>query len=126
MVLVVAWAGLFAAGCSVPASPSTPAASIETMSPDWESRFALDWKVGPDGGAARKITGHLTNNYGQTVRVRLLVRALDASGAVIFRRVEQSFSAVPPFERDSFEFSKVPVADRYVVTVYSYENASRS
>jgi hypothetical protein len=99
-------------------------ASVDTMSPGWESRFRLDWKVTADRQELRKIAGYLHNDYGQTVRVRLLVKGLDASGAVVFRRVEQTFSALPPFERDFFEFDRLPAADRYVV--YSYEPASRA
>jgi hypothetical protein len=57
------------------------------------------------------------------------VRHRDASGGTrktAVLPIEQTFSAVPPFERDYFEFDELPVADRYGVTVYSYEKASQS
>jgi hypothetical protein len=98
--------------------------SVDTMAPGWEKRFALDWKVTSDSPQTRKLTGYLYNNYGQTVRVRLLVKGLDPSGTVVFRRVEQTFGSVPPFERNYFELDRVPAADRYVVTVYSYEKSA--
>jgi hypothetical protein len=125
-IVTLSFAGLLTAGCSSFTNMTSPYASIDTMSPGWEQRFKLDWKVASESGEARKVTGHLYNDYGQTVRVRLLIRAFDASGAVIYRRVELTTSSVSPFERDYFEFDKLPAADRYVVTVYSYEKAARS
>jgi hypothetical protein len=125
--LIVMSLALFAAACTSGLTGSDrpgPFDSVDTMSPGWENRFALDWKVTSDGPETRKVTGYLYNKYGQTARVRLLVKGLDASGAVVFRRIEQTFGAVPPFERNYFVLDKIPAADRYVVTVYSYEKSA--
>jgi hypothetical protein len=117
-LVVLAVAGILGSGCASSAGLSAP---VDTVSPGWESRFKLEWKVTPDSETTRKVTGYLYNQYGETYRIRLLVKALDASGAVVSRRVQQAFGGVSPFERDYFEFDKLPVAERYTVSVYSYD-----
>jgi hypothetical protein len=127
-LIMLSLASLFAAACTSGVTgigKPGPFDSVDTMAPGWENRFALEWKVvTSDSPETRKLTGYLYNNYGQTVRVRLLVKGLDSSGAVVFRRVDQTLGTVPPFERNYFELDKIPAADRYVVTVYSYEKSA--
>jgi hypothetical protein len=93
---------------------------VITMSPGWESRFNVDFAVTPESGATRRITGYLENRYGDAFTVRLAATGLDASGAIVWQRVQQQFGEVPPFERDYFEFNALPAAEQYAVTVYSY------
>jgi hypothetical protein len=105
---------------------SNAAPSADTMSPGWESRFKMEWNVTPDGEQTRKMTGHFDNNYGQTFRAYLLVKGTDGSGAVVFRRVQPQLGVLSPLGREHFDIDKLPAAERYAVTVYSYEEAGRN
>jgi hypothetical protein len=108
--------GAALSGCARVMAGNPP---VITMSPGWESRFTVDFRVEPDG-TTRRIKGYLQNQYGDAFTVRLAANGLDSSGAIIWQRVQQQFGEVPPFERDYFEFDGLPAAEQYVVTVYSY------
>jgi hypothetical protein len=98
-----------------------PAAVSDTLSPGWESRFRLQWDVRPERGQMRRIEGYVQNERGSRFAVRLQLLALDASGAVVWRSIQQLPGEVPAFGRDSFEFRDVPVAEQYRVTVFSFD-----
>jgi hypothetical protein len=117
VALVVVLVGAALAGCATTAGPSP---TYITMSPGWESRFSLDWRVEPESGSTQRIRGYLVNQYGDAFTVQLAAHGLDASGAIQWQRVQRMFGTVPPFERDFFEFDGLPTADQYLVTVYSY------
>jgi hypothetical protein len=110
-------AGTVLAGCAAMTRRSPP---VITMSPGWESRFTVDWRVEPESGATRRIKGFLNNQYGDAFTVQVAAHGLDASGGIVWQRVQRMFGTVPPFERDYFEFAGLPAADQYLVTVYSY------
>jgi len=62
------------------------------------------------------------NTYGEPAgKVQLLAQALDANGNVVAQRIEWVPGVVPGFGRVYFEVSKMPKADAYRVTVWSYE-----
>jgi hypothetical protein len=122
--------GLFGAGCAgmSGAAPSTAAdtispasAPVETMTPGWQAKVTLHWRVIPEGDQTRRVRGYVQNDSPNRYRVRILVNSLDASGAVTGRRVQQMFGELPPFERDFFDVSGLPAADRYEVGVYTLE-----
>jgi hypothetical protein len=93
---------------------------VITMSPGWESKFSVEFSVNPESGATRRITGYLQSHYGDTFSIRLAAMGLDASGGIVWQRVQQQFGELPPFEGDVFEFNGLPAAEQYTVTVYSY------
>src|SRR6266496_2091847 len=104
-------APLLLSGCASMMAGNPP---VITMSPGWESRFKLDWKVEPESGPNRRITGYLQNEYGDAFTVRLAAHGLDSAGGIVWQRVQQQFGEVPPFERDFFEFDGLPAAERYM------------
>jgi hypothetical protein len=107
-------------GC---ASTGTPggAPPVETMSPGWQSRVSLHWRVVEESAGTRRVTGYVQNHSPNLYRVRLLVKSLDASGAVVGRRVQSLFGELPPFERDFFDVAALPAADHYEVSVYTLD-----
>ena len=108
-------------GCAT--SETTPSASVTTLMPDTERWFKLSWEAAPEKNAdQRRLRGYVENTYGEAAaRVQLLAQALDSSGAVVGQRVEWLSGVVPGFGRAYFEIQKMPKADHYRVTVWSYE-----
>jgi len=112
---------VMAAGCAT--VETTPSASVTTLMPDSERWFKLSWQAVPEkNGDQRRLRGYVVNTYGEAAaRVQLLAQALDSSGAVVGQRVEWLPGVVPGFGRAYFEVPKMPKADHYRVTVWSYE-----
>ena len=112
---------VMAAGCAT--VETTPSASVTTLMPDSERWFKLSWQAVPEkNGDQRRLRGYVVNTYGEAAaRVQLLAQALDSSGAVVGQRVEWLPGVVPGFGRAYFEIPKMPKADHYRVTVWSYE-----
>jgi len=107
------------AGCATPAT--TPSALVTTLMPDTERWFVLSWQASGEGDR-RLLSGVIQNSYGEAAaHVRLLVQSLDASGGVVSQRIEWLPGTVPGFGRVSFQVVRVPAAEQYRVTVWSYE-----
>jgi hypothetical protein len=127
---VLAVLGLFGSGCAgmsgTAASTATDTSSagqapVETMSPGWQSKVTLHWRVVTEGDRTQRVRGYIQNESPERYRVRIIVKSLDASGAVTGRRVQQMFGELQPFERDFFDVTGLPAADRYEVGVYTLE-----
>ena len=117
--VVQAVAMLLLAGCA--ALDVGPSAERTTLDPGWPTWFRLDWAVEPESKGARRITGYVHNDYGESAsEVLLLTQALDASGAVVHQRIEWVMGKVPPLSRTWFEVRNLPPADRYRVTVWRF------
>lgn len=111
-VLVVA---LFAAGCVSTAGPLQP------LTLGWERYFTVDWEQDQRNGAPL-IRGRIVNAWGfPATNVRLLVDAVDASGAVMKQGVVWLGTEVNPGASARFE---IPVTERgatYRVRVFSFD-----
>ena len=115
----LALAALALAGCAT--AETTPSASNTTLMPDAERWFKLSWEASGEG-PHRRLDGRLHNGYGEAAaQVRLLVQSLDAAGAVTSQRIEWLSGTVPGFGVVSFQVRRVPAAEQYRVTVWSYE-----
>lgn len=120
LVLVIGLA-VAAAGCAT--SETTPSAAVTTLMPDSERWFKLSWEAAPEkDGEHRRLRGYLQNTYGEAAaKVQLLAQALDNTGNVVDQKLWSVSGAVPGFGRVYYEIPKMPQADHYRVTVWSYE-----
>ena len=115
-VLLVAGA---TAGCTTAAL--TPSGAVTTAVQGWERYFRIEWEPQAKAGAV-EIDGYLYNTYGSPAgNVRLLAQALDASNNVVAQRIEWVPGVVPNFSRSYFRIPKLPAADHYRVTVWSFD-----
>jgi hypothetical protein len=119
--MVVAFVvGMVLVGCST--AEVTPSASVTTLMPDAERWFKLSWETAPERDGSVRLRGYVVNTYGEPAgKVQLLAQALDANGNVVAQRIEWVPGVVPGFGRAYFEVPKMPKADAYRVTVWSYE-----
>jgi hypothetical protein len=107
--------------CETASRSLTPSVSTTTLMAGWDHWFSLEWSLKREPGGTNRITGHITNQYGEASEsVRLLAQALDASGAVVGQRIAYVPEGVGGFGRRYFEVRRLPVADRYQVTVWDY------
>ena len=112
--------GMLLGGCST--AEVTPSAAVTTLMPDAERWFKLSWETAPERDGSVRLRGYLVNTYGEAAgKVQLLAQALDANGNVVAQRIEWVPDVVPGFGRAYFEVPKMPKADAYRVTVWSYE-----
>ena len=118
--LVAFAVGTMLAGCST--AEVTPSPSVTTLMPDAERWFKLSWETAPERDGSVRLRGYLVNTYGEAAgTVQLLAQALDANVAVVAQRIEWVPGVVPGFGHVYFEVPKMPKADAYRVTVWSYE-----
>jgi hypothetical protein len=116
LAAVAATAGVYAAVSFRGTSPSTT-----TLMSGWEQRFKLEWTVATEPGRGSRLHGYITSQYGEHAEpVRLLVQAVDASGAVVDRRIWSIPGGVNGFQRAYFEVSDLPAAHTYRVFVWDY------
>jgi hypothetical protein len=119
------WGGALALGVAalVYASVSfrgTPA-SVTTQMSGWEQHFKLEWTVDSAPGGKRRLSGYVTKQSGGHAEpMRLLVQALDASGAVVERRIWAIPGGVGGSQRAYFEIRDLPPAHEYRVSVWDY------
>jgi len=110
-------------GCAAPGvdpGGSVPLAQTTLMA-GWEQHFTIEWTVEPYGEGTRQLRGYVNNQHGErAVDVRLLVRGLDRSGAVVSRRIDFVPGGVSGFGRAPFVIQHVGAADRYEVSVWTY------
>ena len=98
-----------------------PSASTTTSNPAWEHYFTVAYDVSPQG-EARKVSGYVHNSYGVHMKnVRLLVQGLDTSETVVAQQLAWVPGGVPGFGRSYFEVGRLPAAEKYRVTVWSFE-----
>ena len=109
------------AGCGTATSGGTSGPSITTLMGGWQQKFDLDWQVTPEPGGTQRIQGYLTSRYGRSAEpVRVLVQALDGSGAGVGRRIVWVPGGVPGFGRSYFEIRHLSSADHFLVSVWDY------
>jgi hypothetical protein len=107
--------------CAGTAQYAAPSASMTSLIPGWERYFTVEWSVEPERGGLRRLDGYVFNRYGEyAAEVRLLVQALDASGAIVDQRVVWGPPGVGGFGRAYFNVRNVPTADHYRVSVWDY------
>jgi hypothetical protein len=120
------WRGLTALAVLVVVGPAgcvglEPSATVTTLQPGYEQWFRLDWTLDQEASGAPRISGYIYNDYiFDAGRMRLLVQALDPAGGIVGQRLEWAHS-VPALSRAYFEASRLPAADHYRVTVWTFE-----
>jgi hypothetical protein len=112
---------LVVAGCAVTTHDPGSTPSLTTLIPGWERYFAVEWTAAPERGGLRRLDGYVYNRYGEyAADVRLLIQALDASGAVVDQRVVWGPTGVGGFGRAYFDVRHLPAADHYRVSVWDF------
>jgi hypothetical protein len=95
--------------------------SVTTLMTGWEQRFMLEWTVEAPPGGPRRLSGYITGQRaGHAEPVRLLVQALDPSGAVVERRIWAIPGGVNGLQRAYFEIPDLPPAHDYRLFVWDY------
>jgi hypothetical protein len=121
-IVVVLGAIALTAGCSVGPMPS---AAVTSADPSWQHYFKVTYGV-TDKGDSRTIDGYVISQYGTPMtRVQILVQALDAGDKVTTQRLVPLFGTLEPFGRSYFEVRRMPPAEKYAVSVWSYERVER-
>jgi hypothetical protein len=111
---------LWLPACGRDSESLTPSAKVTTLTAGWERHFKLEWIVEPQPGGVA-LRGFVTSTNGERAEpLRLLAQALDASGAVVGQRIAWVVGGVGGFQRVSFEFTDLPPAPRYRVSVWDY------
>jgi hypothetical protein len=117
----VAMAALVVTACATATHEAAPTASLTTLIPGWERYFEVDWTAAPEPGGLRRLDGYVYNRYGEyAADVRLLIQALDASGAIVDQRVVWGPTGVGGFGRAYFDVRHLPEADHYRVSVWDF------
>jgi hypothetical protein len=98
------------------------AASVTTLTPDWEQKFTIHWTAEAEAaGGGQRIRGYVVSRSGRSAEpLRVLGQALDTSGAVVGQSIARVPGGVPAFGRSYFEVPHLPPATQYVVTVWDY------
>ncbi len=118
LALVALGAAVYA---NVSGQRTSPTPVATTLMTGWESRFKIEWNVESETGGTRRIRGYITSQHGEYAEpVRLLAQALDASGAVVGRRIAWVPGGVNGFQRAYFEIPQLPSAQGYRVSVWDY------
>jgi hypothetical protein len=108
--------------CGISTHYPIPPGATTTLVPGWERHFTLQWTVESEHGGSRRLDGYVYNRYGQyAASVRLLVQALDASGAVVDQRIVWGPDGVGGFGRAYFDVRHLSAADHYQVFVWDYQ-----
>jgi len=95
-----------------------------TLMYGWEQHFAVDWAADQRPNGPRRVTGYVYNRKGEYAEdVRLLVQAVDPSGAEIGRGI----AFVPGGVGGAgvyLEVPNLPAANSYRVSVWNYTLAN--
>jgi hypothetical protein len=95
--------------------------SVTTQMSGWERHFKLEWTVDSPPTGGRRLSGYVTKETGgHADPMRLLVQGLDASGAVVERRIWAILGGVGGGQRAYFEVPDLPPAHEYRVFVWDY------
>ena len=98
-----------------------PEGPIDTLTPGWETKFSLSWSVEPTSRRTNQIVGYVMSDYGTYAdSVRVLAEAINASGAVVAKRIAPVPGGVGGYGRAYFQIGGLPVADQYRVSVWGY------
>jgi hypothetical protein len=112
---------LVVTACAAATHEAAPTSSLTTLIPGWERYFSVEWTAAPEPGGQRRLDGYVYNRYGEyAADVRLLIQALDASGAVVDQRVVWGPPGVGGFGRAYFDVRHLPAADHYRVSVWDF------
>ena len=107
--------------CAGMSNPLTSPTEFDSLSPGWQSKFSVEWKVAPSQDGTNLLYGRITSQWGQFAsRFRVLGMAVDSSGKVVAQRIEWVPGGVPGFTSTYFEIDHLPVAPSYRVTVWDY------
>jgi hypothetical protein len=99
----------------------TPSATVTTAVYGWETWLRVDWTAQAQG-SGQLIDGYVYSTYGSPVYdVRILAQALDGAGNVVGQKIVWVPGIVPALQRTYFRVSGMPSADRYRVTVWSFD-----
>jgi hypothetical protein len=108
-------------GCAAARGDVTPSGSASTLMPGWERKFDLEWQATAAPGGTQRIQGYLVSHHGRAAyTARVLVQTVDASGAVVDRRIAPVAGGVSGLGRSYFEVAHLSPADHYLVTVWDY------
>jgi hypothetical protein len=111
-----------AAGCATAGAGLTPSASVTTAVQGWENWLSLEWTAQAQP-AGQEIVGYIYSHRGTPIAdVQLLAQGLDGSGAVVGQRIARVPGGVPGLQRSYFRISGLPPAERYRVTVWTFES----
>jgi hypothetical protein len=107
--------------CAIAGNPLTGPTEFDSLSPGWQSKFSVDWKVAPSQGGTNRLYGRITSHWGQYASpFRVLGMAMDSSGKVVAQRIQWVPGGVPGFSSVYFEIDHLLVAASYRVTVWDY------
>jgi hypothetical protein len=109
------------AACATAKSEIKPSGTASTLMPGWEQKFDVKWQATAAPGGTRHIQGYLVSHHGRAAyTARVLVQTVDASGAVVDRRIAPVAGGVSGLGRSYFEVAHLSSADHYLVTVWDY------
>ena len=112
---------LVVSACAITGNSLTGPTQYDSLSPGWQSKFSVDWKVAPSQDGTNRLYGRVTSHWGQYASpFRVLGMAMDSSGKVVAQRIEWVPGGVPGFTSVYFEIDRLPVASSYRVTVWDY------
>jgi len=122
-VLLLAGSGCATLSNDAPWTVISPSRTTLLVSP--EERLKLDWTVAPGRYGVPRLECYL-NSVGAfpIERARLLVSALDGSGAIVGQRLFWLAGNLPPGTRTYFDLP-APPAQQYRVTVWDYNFSPR-
>jgi hypothetical protein len=124
LLMVAGLVAAMAAGCGTSASDwgPTPSATVTTTMPGFtENWFTLEWDATPDSGQTNRVDGYVYNNYGRSAAfMRILVQSFDSASNLVDQRLEWVGPPVPALSRSYFSVRRLPAADHYRVSVWSY------
>ena len=125
LIVLLGAALLGSAGCQ--SAGMVPSADVTTTTPGiTEQWFRVNWSVEPEHDGLRKVDGHVENLSGAgATSIQLLVQSFDASGALVFQKLQWLGGGLPSGSRTYFAFRRLAPADRYRVSVWSYTSSSR-
>jgi hypothetical protein len=110
-------------GCAGIGDGSRPPLSMTTttLMSGWEHHFTVEFAADQGRNGTRRVSGYINNNKGEfAIDLRVLARAVDASGAVIGQRIAFVPGGVGGFGRVYFEVAGLPAANAYQVSVWDY------
>ncbi|MGH7304187.1 MAG: FxLYD domain-containing protein [Candidatus Rokuibacteriota bacterium] len=109
------------AACASTNPNLTPSSTTTTLMAGWEQHFAIEWAAAEQGPNARRVSGYVYNQHGETAtQIRVLAQALDPNGAVVGQRIAYVLGGVGGFGRAYFDVPNLPATPAYRVTVWDY------
>ena len=99
----------------------TAPTEYDSLSPGWQSKFSVEWKVAPSVNGTSRLDGRVPSHWGQYASpLRVLGMAGDSSRKVVAQRIAWVPGGVPGFTSAYFEIDHLPAAPAYRVTVWDY------